>query len=137
MGTGISLAAVGFILLLGAALSGDVEVFLFVVFPVISVSGGMGAAGALLLFAGVAILFFGLAAGTMPDIRMRGPNTETDNPYGSGETGTTRRVNRKGGAVIFLGPIPIILSSNPKINRVGAVILAAMLSAIVAFHLFR
>ncbi len=141
---GSFLMAIGLALLLGAALSGDVEVTIFVVFPVISIQGGMGVAGVLLLFAGIVLLFFTLpmtllsrlpgyevSDGEAPDQREVPDQPVNRNPVQPART----RTGRKSGAVIFIGPLPIVISGNPRINRIGGILFLIILAVLFVVYL--
>jgi uncharacterized membrane protein len=111
----------GFGLLAVSVLSGSGHVQLFLVFPVFSGRGPAFLASVLLLMAGFFSLPFLLIGTDLPPVN---PAEEHGLPEGRREL--------RSGAVIFIGPVPILLAGDSRVA------LYAMIAALVflAFLLF-
>lgn len=137
--------AVGLVCLAGAAaalgwgaLQGDLQVALFLVFPVVYGSGPWAVLGIGLLMAGFVAFFLGTAAdlaqeprrgtGTRRDPFGPEPDEGRDEPWGEGESGEDDSRFGAGG-VVMLGPIPIVLGSDKRTTLV-AMGLAVLLMAL-------
>lgn len=92
---GAALLVLSLSLLLVAAMRGEASLILLFIIPVLTITGPLGAVGALLLPAALLLLFLSLLPA--------GPGTHMDE--GTGETET------RWGGVIMLGPIPIPFGS--------------------------
>lgn len=106
-------------------LSGDVETGVFVVFPFLAGSGIYALLGFIFIF--IAFLFF-----------MFGFNTyfESDEfPTDYDEYQSRKKTSVKGGVVVLIGPIPIVIGSNWKIAIV--LMIVAIIVILVAFFSFR
>lgn len=108
-------------LLVGLALArGEVRVGLFLIVPFVYGTGLLAAGGMMLLMAGAIAWFLSL----VPPLHAIPPR--------EGEPGS--RVERRGGGVVLLGPIPIVWGTDRRVQRwmlvLGAVILALWIVAI-------
>jgi len=113
-------------LVAGAALigvgiyQGEVEVALFLIFPVLVSTGGTGALGMVLLALGIMALVF--------EAFLKGRVAEE----GDGGGGTKGRDGgTEFGGVVLVGPVPIIFGSSPR----GALMAAAVAIIILALVL--
>ncbi len=103
---GVAALAVGF-------LQGQASLNLFVIFPVITATGGWSALGILLLIAGFFALF--LAWPSMPPVT---PPTASEPVAASTPVEPTpAAATRRWGGVMFLGPVPVVFGSDAKIAR--------------------
>ncbi len=92
---------------------GEGTLSLFVVFPVITATGGWSALGILLLIAGFFAFVLTWPAGTGPAVPPP-PTAPGGEPVAAPPTtGTSRRW----GGILFLGPIPVVFGSDAKIAR--------------------
>ena len=102
---GVAALAVGF-------LQGEASLSLFVIFPVVTATGGWSALGILLLIAG----FFALVFTWSPSVPAEAPPAAGSGgwppsaPPGSGG-------RRRWGGIVFLGPVPIVFGSDAKVTR--------------------
>jgi len=105
-------------LLLSSAITGwmawekdEIELYLFLIFPVLRADGAYGAASLLLAFAAMAVLFFAFFT-WVP--------SENERPE--------RRASV--GGVIMIGPIPIVLGSDRR-TTIYALVLALVVLTVV------
>ena len=117
----------GVALLARAASEGDAELSLVLVFPVISASGLPGAVGALLLVVGIFVVF---VVGSLSWFMEQGYEVVTP----AREQRGTRRVRASGGAAIFIGPVPIIISSNRRVNYFSAALLLTVVAVLLVLY---
>lgn len=103
---GVACLAVGY-------LQGEASLSLFVIFPVITATGGWSALGILLLIAGVFAFFLTWPAWSIPE------SVPPTGPAQSAPTAPPAPVasNRRWGGVVFLGPVPVVFGSDAKIAR--------------------
>ncbi len=103
---GVAALAVGF-------LQGQASLNLFVIFPVITATGGWSALGIVLLIAGFFSLFL-----TWPSVAPAPPPTvgEPLTPSTPAEPAPPAATRRWGG-VVFLGPVPVVFGSDAKVAR--------------------
>ena len=93
-------------------LQGQAGLSLFLIFPVVTATGGWSALGILLLIAGFLALFLTLPAYEAEALPAARPPAA--GPAGA-PTGATSR--RRWGGVVFLGPIPVVFGSDAKVAR--------------------
>ena len=93
---GAALLALSLSLLLLAGMRGEVTLFLLFVIPVLTITGPLGAAGALLLPAAVLLLFLSVLPSRSED--MEGADSEDE-------------ARARWGGVIMMGPVPIAFGS--------------------------
>lgn len=104
-----------------AVARGDANVYLVVVIPVIVGTGPLAFLGILLIFAGFLLTFlmWPLRAGAEP----YGRDDLSVSPQGTSPA-------RRWGGVLFLGPIPVIFGSDPRMARtmllLGVVLFVAL-----------
>jgi len=113
----------GVIFFVISGLQGDLRVDIFLIFPYVIGSGLYTVLG--LLFLILAFFLFIL--------RFR-PKTSISEPTTSSQDNIGQKPTMKGGGIVLLGPIPIIIGSSWKITL--ALILAAIVLILVVFFLF-
>lgn len=123
---GIGALVVGAFLIGGAIASGEAELALAVIFPVIYGGGPLLAAGIAALLAGFVLWFLGLAGGpaALPAVPAELPERPT----------VPAEARRRFGGVVFIGPVPIAFGSDQRAAfwaLVGGAILVALLLALV------
>ncbi len=91
---------------------GEVELYLFLIFPVLKADGAYGAAALLLAFASLMAIFYSFWTG----VRREGPEP-------SGRTSV--------GGVIMIGPIPIVLGSDRRTTIITLVLALVVLMIII------
>jgi len=91
---------------------GEVELYLFLIFPVLKADGVYGAAALLLAFATMVLVLFALFAWRSPD------DTKP-------ERGTSV------GGVIMIGPIPIVLGSDRRTTIIALILALVVLMIII------
>lgn len=118
---GVAALVVGF-------LRGEATLNLFVIFPVITATGAWSALGILLLIAGSFALFVTWASYTTEPGIISGP--PGDSASSPAPMAAPAAPSRRWGGVVFLGPIPIVFGSDPKMAKwmivAGFVLLAAL-----------
>jgi uncharacterized protein (TIGR00304 family) len=118
---GVTFLAVGF-------LHNEATLSLFVIFPVITATGGWSMAGILLMIAGFFVFFMTwfAPAESQPVSSDRVPVS----PAAGGSPPSPTSPRRWGG-VVFLGPVPVVFGSDPKLTRwmlvLGALLFVALL----------
>lgn len=130
--TGPSLFVAGGAVLVLAAARGEASLSLVVILPVVVATGALGAIAILLLVAAFVLTFFAwpfrvledAAAGLVPEPLAPEPTVPS---------------SRRGGGVLFLGPVPIVFGSDAKVTRgmllLGFLLFFALL-ALTVFFLF-
>jgi uncharacterized protein (TIGR00304 family) len=128
------------IALLGWAVSeGDAELYLVLIFPVVTGTGPIFAVGALLFIFGIFVTFIGISlvsayrmAGDMdasPD--RRAPPPTDDQQPGAPQTGTPPpQGGAQFGGVVFIGPIPIVFGKGQPMGKwmlVGSIVFGILL----------
>jgi uncharacterized protein (TIGR00304 family) len=113
----------GIIFLLLSGLQGDLRVGIFLIFPFVIGSGLYPILG--LLFLILAFFLF---------ILRFSPKTSISELTTSSQDNRGQKPTIKGGGIVLLGPIPIIVGSSWKITF--ALILAAIVLILVVFFLF-
>ena len=129
------IAFAGGIGLLGYSVAtGESQVHLVVIIPVVTGGGAVGLAGMALLF--VAMVLWLLSFARMPLAASR-----TEEAGASGPPPTTvspaqpRAASPKFGGVLFLGPLPIVFGSNVKVSKAMLVLAAVMSVVLLVFFL--
>lgn len=92
---------------------GQASLSLFVIFPVVTATGGWSALGILLLIVGVFAFFLTWPSWTAPAL----PGPAGPAPGPSPLDAATPPSNRRWGGVVFLGPVPVVFGSDPKIAK--------------------
>lgn len=132
----LALIAAGIALLVLAAAQGDVRLFLVVIVPVITGEGAAFALGALALMAGTFLAFIAIPlASAAPTVPAEAPPAQGPPPAGAAPEGSS-----SWGGVVFIGPIPIVLGSDPGMRRfmlAAAVVMAILLAVFIAGALLR
>lgn len=103
------LLGIGF--LIYAALTGNIDAGLFLIFPVVFGTGWIAALGVLFIVIAMLLFMFGLMFSTP------GFSSDTERL-----TWSKSNNNLEGGGIVFLGPIPVMVGSNWKIARVLLII---------------
>jgi len=122
VGPGILIA--GLVTLVLAASRGEASIYLVVVVPVMTGRSPLAFLAVLLVFIGFFVTFLGwpASAALLPgeDSSVPGPPSAPTPPA------------RRWGGVVFLGPLPLIFGSDPRMTRsmilVGAVLFLALLA---------
>ncbi len=110
---GPTLIVGGIVCLIAGFLQGEASLSLFVIFPVITATGGWSALGILLLIAGFFAFFF-----TWPTWVVAEPapaSSQTTAPASGGAP--PEPSSRRWGGVVFLGPIPVVFGSDAKVAK--------------------
>ncbi len=103
---GVAALAVGF-------LRGEATLNLFIIFPVITATGGWSALGILLLIAGFFALFLTWTTSLPAEFA-----AQPSPPQGDGSVQAPPAAPaRRWGGVVFLGPVPVVFGSDAKIAR--------------------
>ena len=130
----ILMVVAGIALILWAGLRGEAEFYLVLIIPVISGSGGVFAAGVLLLIFGIMLLFFAMSLRSVerypeqtPQARPPAREPRTGEPPTGG--------GARWGGVVFIGPIPITFGSGPRMGRLMVVAAIIMALLMLAFFL--
>ncbi len=118
---GVAFLAVGF-------LENEATLSLFVIFPVITATGVWSMLGILLMIAGFFLFFLTWPAGT--GLQPASPSPDTA-PPAPGQAPAGPSSARRWGGVVFLGPVPVVFGSEPKVTRwmllLGALLFVALL----------
>ncbi len=115
----------GFIFFSIGALTGEVDVGFFLIFPFLISSGIISTFGIILVFISILLFIFGFV--------FRKDDYFNDQFERTGEIRDKKTM--KGGGVILIGPIPIIFGSNSKITIIMMIL--AMLIIFFYFLFFR
>ncbi len=110
---GPTLVVAGIVCLIAGYLKGEASLSLFVIFPVITATGGWSALGILLVIAGFFAFFFTWPAWTVAEPVP--PGSQTTGPASGGAAAETS--SRRWGGVVFLGPIPVVFGSDAKVAK--------------------
>ena len=113
----------GIIFFLISSLQGGLRVGIFLIFPFVIGSG---------LYAILGLLFLILAFFLF--ILRFSPETSLSEPKASSQDNRGQKPTMKGGGIVLLGPIPIIVGTSWKITL--ALILAALVLILTVFFLF-
>ena len=134
LGLSILMVVAGIALIVWAGLRGEAEFYLVLIIPVISGSGGVFAAGVLLLIFGVMLLFFAISLRSVE--RYPEQTSQERPPARAPRTGETQSGGgAQWGGVVFIGPIPITFGSGPRMGRLMVVAAIIMALLMLAFFL--
>jgi uncharacterized protein (TIGR00304 family) len=125
-----SVIALAVILIVVALIVGELKAALFLVFPVLYGVGLLAAAGILLLFVGVILLFASAVPST--DRSQEKPVIPTE-PTDASQPSVERRT--RFGGVVLVGPIPIVFGSDRRTAFWAMVAMALILVALALFIL--
>lgn len=120
---------------------GEAEFYLVIIIPVITGTGPVFAAGALLFFFGIMLLMFAwslrsaTAAYAEEPAAPRDPQPQGQRPRGQPQGQPAPRSGVEFGGVVFIGPIPITFGSGPKMGRLMLVAAIVMAVLMIAFFL--
>ena len=112
----IAAMVVGLLLLITGIITGEVEVFLFLIFPVFRLSGILGLISLILFISGLAVLFVSYSIGSgegaadKRDVRSSAHGRNSPRGHGQGD------LSRWGG-VVFIGPIPIVFGDRDTMGK--------------------
>ncbi len=132
----VALLTTGVALLAVAAAQGDVRLYLVLVIPVITGEGAAFAIGALALMAGVLMALVALPLATAA----RAGPPEAPPALGAPLPPATEGGSSSWGGVVFIGPVPIVLGSDPGMRRymlAAAVVMAILLLVFLSGALLR
>jgi len=101
----ICLILISFVLFLVGVLLGDVELFLFLVFPIIKISGVFGVLSFLSFLSGL-VLFFIYMAIRSGDVNGFDPEERKEDK--GPRKKTTPGASTRWGGVVFIGPVPLV-----------------------------
>jgi uncharacterized membrane protein len=126
----------GLAALIAAYAQGDADLSVVLIFPVLSGSGGVFAAGVLLFMGGFFLLFLSWSMRTMSRMALEddgAPSPAAAPPASGGGPGgpVPASGGPQWGGVVFIGPIPIAFGSNPRMNRI--MLVAAIVMAVLFF----
>jgi len=117
---GAASLAVGF-------LRNEATISLFVIFPVITATGGWSVAGIGLMVAGFFVFFLTWSASIEPQPV---PSARTPSPPDEAAVPAFPPSSRRWGGVVFLGPVPVVFGSDPKLTKwmliLGAILFVAL-----------
>lgn len=116
------------LLLIFAAISGDLELTIIFIIPVIAGRGLIPALGGILLFFGIMLLF--LSFMMSHDVPNDGISVREVQPW----EGEKKRENRFGG-VVLVGPIPIVFGSDRRM-ALWAVVIAIICLIAISLSIF-
>lgn len=108
----------GVSLLLMAIARGEASLSLVVIFPVITATGLLGGIGILLMIVAFVLGFFLLP--------LRSSEPLPPPALGVLPTGSPPSSGKRWGGVVFLGPIPIVFGSSPRITRTMLLVAVAL-----------
>ncbi len=122
VGPGILIAGLATLVL--AASRGEASVYLVLIVPVVTGPGPLAFLGVLLVFAGFFLTFLGWPASVAVP-----PGEDISVPVAPSAPTTPAR---RWGGVVFLGPLPLVFGSDPRMRRsmilVGVVLFLALLA---------
>ena len=114
-----------------AAATGEAEVQLFIIFPLISGTSWLFILGIVLIVASF-ILGFVLAASAISEEQ---PPAQGPSPHGPAE-GRTTRSSRYGG-VVLIGPVPIVFGSDRTMALIMLVLAVVVIAVVLAIALLK
>ncbi len=117
-----------------AAASGEAQIQLFIIFPLISGTSLLFVLGVVLIVASF-VLGFVLAATSMHEQAAPDPMRSTDNRLP--QSGERARQKTKYGGVVLIGPVPIVFGSDRKIAWAMLVVAIGLLAIVLAIALLR
>ncbi len=117
--------------LLGLALArGEANLYLVLVVPVVTGSGILAASGVLLIFAGFFLTFL------LGPIRTIGVPPEVDASHAQDSPMAPPPSSRRWGGILFLGPLPVVLGSDLRMNRAMLLLGIALFLALLGLTLY-
>ncbi len=116
---------VGVALAVAGVVSGEIDLVLVIIFPVLIAEGVLGLLSMTLIFLGFLLLFISFFFA--PSLHRNEGKQVQETEWRTGEGGKT---SVKGGGVILIGPLPLIFGSDWKMAIV-AIALAIVLVALV------
>jgi len=124
----LSMIVSGILLVIYGITSGEMQVALFLIFPVIYGTGIVGLISILLIFLGffLAFLFFAI----FPH-----PIEEPYEPMEIEQPQMEKKSRIKGGGVVLIGPIPIVFGSDARMAIFAMVLAIIMILFILLFFL--
>lgn len=124
----LSMIVAGIFLVIYGIMKGEMQVALFLIFPVIYGTGIIGLIAVLMIFLGFFLVFLSFAI----------PSQRVEEPYGSIEIErpqTEKKSQVKGGGVVLIGPIPIVFGSDAKMAIVVMVLAIVLILLAILFFL--
>ncbi len=118
---GILFVVIGIAMLVVAATQGDLNLAIFVIFPIIVGEGVLPALGGVLIFAGLLLIFFSFVARLQ-----EGAGRAVDRASEASDTGQRKRY----GGVLLIGPLPIIFGSDKNVVLIMAIVALVILVAV-------
>ncbi len=110
---GPALVVAGVAALAWGFVQGEANLNLFLIFPVVTATGGWSALGILLMIAGVFAFFLSWPAAVGPP--PAAPAAPSPSPPPAEPS--TPSASRRWGGVVFLGPIPVVFGSDAKVAK--------------------
>lgn len=116
---GPALFVLGFAALVVAFLENQATLSLFIIFPIVTATGGWAILGILLIIVGFFLFFIAWPAGMIsvpPPAPESGPAPSTTAAQAPSPAQVPQPQRRWGG-VVFLGPVPVVFGSDQKVTR--------------------
>lgn len=130
----IAVFLAGVACVVAAAATGEAEVQLFIIFPLISGTSWLFILGVVLIAASF-ILGFVFAASAMTEDELRPPQAPPVQQSGE-VAGTPQRKTRYGG-VVLIGPVPIVFGSDRNMALVMLALAIALIAVVLAIALLK
>ncbi|MGD0056376.1 MAG: DUF131 domain-containing protein [Methanomassiliicoccales archaeon] len=122
---------VGVVISIVSIVQGQMQVILFLIFPVFYAEEVLPAIGTALLFIGIVGLFLSFFVSMTPSDARSRPN---DGPLDLAEAEERRKPKMKSGGVVLIGPVPIIFGSDWRM-AITAIVLAILLVGMMLLFL--
>lgn len=117
----------GLILLGYSVATGESQVHLVLIFPVVTGGGALG-------LLGIALVFLAMLAGFLSFARLPlDPTSGAESATTPEPTQSPAAPRSKFGGVVFLGPIPIVFGSSPAVSKLMLALAVAMTILLLAF----
>jgi uncharacterized protein (TIGR00304 family) len=129
---GPALLVLGIAVLVLAFLQGEASLALFIIFPVITATGGWAILGILLVVAGFFLSFL-TWPGRSADSTLPEPSPAAPPPGGTPASASEPSPHRRWGGVVFLGPVPIVFGSDQKVTLWMLILGVVLFVAFVVF----
>lgn len=126
VGPGVLIAGLATLAL--AVTRSEANLYLIVIVPVVVGTGPLALAGILLVFIGFFLTFFLWNVGAVPPLGQSAAILQGPAP----DVPESERSSRRWGGVVFLGPIPLVFGSDPKMTRLMLLLGAALFVALLA-----
>lgn len=124
--SGPAVFLVGLVALALGFMENQATLSLFVIFPVVTATGAWSILGIVLMIVGFLLFFL-----TGPVPVEFPPSATPTSPSSAAPPSSSPPSSRRWGGVVFLGPIPVVFGSDPKITRwmlvVGVALFVALL----------